>query len=567
MNQKIESALALSVEVSDDVRRESALLDAGFDQQEETWQVILRYVGGEEQIRRVTKGVTAVTGGFGVAVVTEAQLKELAELPEVVYIEKPSVLSYEVANGISASCINPLYQAPYNLTGKNVFVGIIDSGIDIFHPDFRNEDGTTRVRAYWDQSATTAEGEGRGVVYDEAALNGFLENNNAPFRDLSGHGTHVAGIAAGNGRASRGLYRGVAWESDLLVVKLGRSSERGPQTAELMLAVDFCCQYAREHGQPLALNISYGTSYGPHNGRSLLDSYLAQISLYGKNCICVGAGNEGNDGRHKQIRLETEEETVELIVSQGETNVGLYLYGFWQDRYDIQIENPSGDRVTVTAENLGSARYTLGGTRLVLYASAPTPYESQKTILFEFVPTRDRSYINAGIWRFTFVPKTIKMGIVELWLPSGTWISADTFFLQPTRSRTITLPGLSGAVVTVGAYDARTKNYAGFSGRGQEGTAPMKPDLVAPGVEIISCSPGGGYTVKTGTSMACPFVTGSAALLMQWGIVNEHDLYFYGDKIKAALLGSATPLSPLEQYPNNETGWGALCARGALELN
>ena len=148
-------------------------------------------------------------------------------------------------------------------------------------------------------------------------------------------------------------------------------------------------------------------------------------------------------------------------------------------------------------------------------------------------------------------------GQYEMWLPGDAVLNRGTGFLFPTDRTTLTIPSSASRVISVGAYDARTFAYADFSGRGfTRLTNLVKPDLVAPGVEVVTATTGGGYAAFTGTSFATPFVTGSAALLMEWGIVRGNDPYLYGEKVKAYLRRGAKTLPGFARYPNEEVGYG-----------
>lgn len=230
--------------------------------------------------------------------------------------KKPKNLYFSLVQGIRQSCVLPVRRSPYFLEGRDVITAIIDSGIDYFHPDFRNENGSTRILALWDQTLQPREGEKppyefrRGVEFDREDIDRALAAGSeaegfqiVPSRDTSGHGTHVAGIAAGNGRASAGRYTGVAPESELLVVKLGYAGENAfPRTTELMTALDYVVQKALEYRKPAAINISIGNTYGGHSGTSLLETYIDDISNYGRNVICVGSGNEGAaEDTHREL--------------------------------------------------------------------------------------------------------------------------------------------------------------------------------------------------------------------------------------------------------------------------
>jgi minor extracellular serine protease Vpr len=384
------------------------------------------------------------------------------------------------------------------------------------------------------------------------------------------HPTHVTGIAAGNGRASNGRYRGVASQSELLIVKLGSSiGDSFPRTTQLMQGIDYCIKRAIELNMPMAINISFGNNYGSHTGNSLLESYINEMANRFKINIVIGTGNEGTVGRHTGGILSNApgapREIIEIAVGEYEFTFNLQIWKNFYDKFDIAITSPGGTRVGPIPERLGTQRFRVGQTDIFLYYGEPLPYNPQQEIYIEFIPVTD--YIETGIWSIELVPNNIVVGNYDMWLPSGGTLNPDTRFLRPTEQTTLTIPSTADRAITVGAYDAYNDSLAFFSGRGYpRGGAPVKPELVAPGVNINSTSPGGGYTVKSGTSMATPFVTGSCALMMEWGIVNGNDPYMYGEKMKAYLIAGARKLSYESTYPNPTFGFGALCLRESFEL-
>ncbi|MCH5266318.1 MAG: S8 family peptidase [Lachnospiraceae bacterium] len=452
----------------------------------------------------------------------------------------------------------------------NICINLTPEGIDIYHPDFRNEDGTTRLAGLWDQTVTSGTPPMEypiGTFFSREDINTILESGErAPSVDLSGHGTHVTGIAAGNGRASQGRQRGVAYEADILVVKLRGKSQGGfPQTTELMMGVDFCVRKAIELSQPLALNLSYGNSYGSHDGTSLIETYLDEVAGLGRTTICVGSGNEGNQRRHASGQLVMGMDyRIEFTVAPGEFSLGLQLWKQYADKFQITLLAPSGSSVILSENIQGTYRHILDGTELLWYVGEPSPYSQNQEIYLEMVPEGVQTNIQSGIWKIQLSPRRIVEGNFDLWLPSGSSISDETGFLVPSVDTTLTIPSTATKAITVGAYNSDTDSFAFFSGQGYVCCHLVKPDLAAPGVNIVSCAPGGGYTAKSGTSMACPFVTGSAALLMQYGIVQGYDPYLYGQKVKAYLIRGARPLSVYGQYPNESVGWGVLCLRNSL---
>lgn len=603
MSQKIENMLNLALEATEEERSRSEELEIGFDPVEREWELIIKYSGDGNAIRQVAVSLTELMNGYGVAVVREGRIGELAALAEVEFVEKPKSLYFQAENGRRVSCVEPVQAPPLSLTGRGTLVGIVDSGIDLEHPAFRNEDGTTRILALWDQSlpGDPPEGYSRGSEYGADQINALLGANagkegqeksnqeeissgrtepsgseavpglpaRIPGEDVSGHGTAVAGIAAGNGRGSEGRrLRGAAPEAGLIIVKMGTARQEGfPRTTELMEGVDYLIRKALELRMPIAVNISFGNTYGSHDGTSLVERFLNDISDTWKNVICAGSGNEGNTAGHAAGTVtEDRDEEVQLAVQAREPNLNLQIWKSYADEMDISVISPSGERADPFQEILGPQRFVLGGTELLVYYGEPKPYSVKQEIYISFIPRQ--TYVDNGVWRITLTPRRIVEGEYQMWLPSQSALNIGTAFLRPDSDVTLTIPSTASLVVTVAAYDALTFSYADFSGRGPaavyEGSGVPKPDLAAPGVRVSAPAPGGGYREHTGTSFAAPFVTGSAALLMEWGIVKGNDPYLYGEKVKAYLRRGARQLPGYDKWPNALLGYGALCVRDSL---
>lgn len=566
-NQKLENVLNLALNATQEERQKSLELDVGFDAIEREWDLIVKYSGDLSEIRELGIKIVELQNEYAIVTIKENLIEQLADFPQIEYIEKPKQLFFQIENGKRASCIPTVQRSPLSLTGRGVLVAVIDTGIDYSNMVFRNVDGTTRILYLWDQSLSENPPEGYliGSEYTKEQIDEALRQPTlalrrqmVPSQDISGHGTAVAGVAAGNGNG----YRGVAYESDLLVVKLGLPRLNGfPRTTELMQAIDYVVKKALELQRPVAINISFGNTYGPHDGNSLLEQFIQNIANRWKNVICIGTGNEGNTAGHVSgILNDSEEVEIELAVQENETGINVQIWKAYYDVMDISIQSPSGVRVGPIQEILGSQRFQIGETQLLLYYGEPSPYTIDQEIFIDFLPRTD--FITSGIWKIILSPRDIVSGNYAMWLPSQSVLNRGTGFLNPSVSGTQTIPSTAFRTIGVGAYNSDTMTYADFSGRGAG--ARIKPDLVAPGVNILAPIPGGGFENFSGTSFATPFVTGSAALLMQWGIVNGNDAFLYGEKVKAYLQRGAREILGFQEYPNQIVGYGALCVEESL---
>lgn len=578
MSQKLENLLNLALDADQGERERSEELDVGYDKEENVWELIVKYSGTLEAVRQTARSVTELLNGYAVIVIEEERIGQLAQLPEVEFIEKPKKLYFQTDVGRQVSCIDIVQDMPLSLRGKGTLIGIVDSGIDYENAEFRNEDGTTRIVSLWDQSVNGRPPAGylAGTEYTREQIDAALATEDKEVRrqmvktsDVSGHGTAVAGIVAGNGRGSEGRrFRGAAPEAELIIVKMGAPREGGfPRTTELMRGVDYIVRKAVELRRPVAINISFGNTYGSHDGTSLVERFLNDIADMWKNVICIGSGNEGASAGHVSGKVRRQiSETVELAVQQREPALSIQIWKSYVDEMGVSVISPSGRQAGPFYEFLGAQRYILGDTELLIYYGEPKPYSVKQEIYLSLLP--GKQYIESGVWKIVLTPGRIVDGEYQMWLPTQTSLNMGTAFLQPNSMSTLTIPSTASLAVTVAAYDARTFSYADFSGRGPagmyEGENVLKPDIAAPGVRVTAPVPGGGYQSFSGTSFAAPFVTGSAALLMEWGIVRGNDPYLYGEKVKAYLRKGAKQLAGYERWPNALLGYGALCVRDSL---
>ena len=561
VNQKLENLLNLSLDTTAEERSRSSELETGYNPEEQTWELIVKYSGSLDEVRELGALVEEMRNEYAILIVKESLIPLISALPQIEYIEKPKRLFFAINQAKAASCVNILQEAPPYLSGRGVLIAVLDSGIDYFHEAFRRADGTTRILELWDQT--------QNRVYTEAEINRALERGSREAArqivssvDAGGHGTAVTGIAAGASKS----YRGIAYESDLLVVKLGTVRPDGfPRTTELMRAVNYAVAFAAERFLPLVINISFGNTYGSHDGTSLLETFLDDIGNYGRTTILVGSGNEGAASGHTSGTLQMRRtEEVEFTVSSYESSFSIQLWKSYSDQFEVSLQAPSGERFGLFSEELGPARFRYRKTQILLYYGKPGPYSTAQELYFDFIPD-EGSFVDEGIWTFFLRPVSLVSGRYDFWLPSAGVLNAATRFLRPTPDTTLTIPSAASKVITVGAYNSFYNSYADFSGRGfTRLTDQVKPDIAAPGVNITAPAANGGYQSVTGTSFATPVASGAAALLMQWGIVNGNDPFLYGEKVKAYLRRGARKLPGIAEYPNPMVGYGTLCVRDSL---
>ena len=362
--------------------------------------------------------------------------------------------------------------------------------------------------------------------------------------EYGGYGLTGQGVAVGivdegdHGRQVGAVVRQIAPGARILQWNASLGGDVFANSTEVILGVDTLVRQAISENVPLVINLSLGTSMGAHDGQSMFETYLKEVGVLGRNLIVVSAGNEGDAGHHASMDITTGEQFRQFRVGPEVSDLELQIWYSSLDRLFWTLLDPRGNPAEQGAVQLG-----------------PTPYQSRTGFRVRFPGA-----VTPGIWSVRAVPKSVREGRVDLWLPSQDAIGKETRFLIPDPEGTVTLPGTIPEVLTVGAYDSQRRQVAPFSGRGQEDWCAVKPDLIAPGVDLTTDLVG---EALTGTSFSAPVVSAAAALCMEWGIVRENDAYLYGQKLKMFLLRGSRPLAG-SVSPNVQEGWGRLCLESSL---
>lgn len=466
-----------------------------------------------------------------------------------------------------------LRRQPYlNLSGRGIIFGIADTGIDYTHPAFRYGDGSSRILAIWDQTAESVENSKVpfGRLYMREEMNAALELENplelVPVTDEIGHGTFMAGLAAGSINEEE-QFTGIAPDADLLAVKLRQAqpclkkfwfiSEETPAYDEedLIAAADFLIAFAQENKQEMVLYFGISSSRGDHNGRGDFSSYLNLISLQQGRGVVLPAGNEGNASHHFRSRSYEGVMYQDVELRTANIREGLYIE-FWADApdlYGIGFISPVGEVVEKlpTRVSLREAlSFVFEQTKIyVVYERVEETAGATLIRIFMEKPTD-------GIWKLRIFQEEVYGGRFDLWLPIRAFIQGEAVFLKPDPETTVTEPGNSGENMTVGAYDAETEGIYLDSSRGFTRSGRVKPDFAAPGAGVRGPIRGGLYTTRSGTSVAAALTAGVAVLMMEY-----HPKYT-GVQIKNYLIRGAK--RDKRQYPNTEFGWGKVDIYEAL---
>ncbi|ELC8454041.1 S8 family serine peptidase [Clostridium perfringens] len=497
--------------------------------------------------------------GFGILIIKVNDLNRIIELEGLQYIELPKILYTSAYDSNRASCIPSVWNN-YNLTGEGILVGFLDTGIDYTHNAFKDDEGNTRIEYIYDLE--------NGVVYDKNKINEALKSEDpfsiVPEIDLSGHGTHVAGIACAGGNINFDNY-GVAYKSSIAMVKItGENSLRAALSTQLMRGLKFLMDKSNEINKPLVVNISLSTNDGSHNGSSLLEKYIQTFTQLQKAVIVVAAGNEGNSAHHVGGKMKKEED-LDLNIGDGEK--GIILDFFKPVLVDVSVEVISPTGVSTGPMELSESykERFVGREKIVVYSTGPKPFDIQGQTTISILPLGDT--ITSGGWRIIVRKLNNYEGYFDIWLPIAEGLNERTRFLQPSVYNTLGIPATVEGVISVGSYNFLNNNLSAFSGRGV--VRPewlIKPDLVAPGENILSTVEEQGFDTKSGTSMAAPQVSGICALLFEWGIIRNNDPFLYGERIKYYLIKGAKRTIFGEAYPNPDLGYGFVCLDRTMEL-
>ncbi len=525
---------------------------------DEIHEFIVKYNGDLEAVANdLNASYELLDEGYAIITMRAANAPLLYDYSQIEYVEIPKKLFLSISNSLNYSCIIPAQrESSFGLKGTGVIVGIIDSGIDFTHPEFIRGDGTSRILYIWDQniSGNPPEGFNIGSEYDNNEINEALQNSNpfsaVPSEDTIGHGTAVAGVACG--------ANGAAPDSLIISVKLRSSTEENySRTTDVMRAIKYIIDKSMELNMPCAINLSYGTNDGSHYGQSLFESYIDAMAARWKNVIVVASGNEAASNHHYSgVVGQGDTVNIDFTIATYSKTMYLSLWKNFADTMSFEIIMPSGKSTGQIQPTQTFTQNVIDNVRITVLYGLPTHYSPFQEVYVYFESLTDS--IENGIASIVARGIRIINGTINIWLPTDEEVTPNTAFFDVDTDMTMTLPSTANLVIAVGGYRGDTDTVSVFSGRGTDRCGQnVIIDLVAPAENVLTSRAGGGFTTYTGTSIAAPFVTGSAALMMEWGIIQKNDYFLYGQRIKAFLQRNATRIDYLE-YPNHISGYGML---------
>ena len=504
------------------------------------------------------------------------------------YSAVPKLYSLLDVTSMDAAGITPAGELPVlNNQGAGVIVGFVDTGINYTDSLFRNVDGSTRIIGIWDQTnnsdnSNNIENETAkpisafsalyGTQYTAEEINLALNSDNpasiVPTRDENGHGTFLASIAAGN-RDERAGFSGAAPQASIAMVKLKpakqylrdfyliRDGADAYQENDIMMGVSYLYFLARKYSMPLVVCIPLGTNIGSHMGMSRLGQYLNQVSLSNGSAVITAAGNETGARHHFRAVMDadTDEVTAELRVGEREAGFSMELWAENMGAYTVGFISPTGEvarEISVPLRGENTVSFLLEQTQITVYTQIADVSAGSQFIFMRFENPM------SGIWRILIRNSLDIRETFHIWLPVRGFITDETYFLRPDPDTIITDPGNARYPITVTAYDHTKNSIYIHASRGYSLSGRIKPDLAAPGVNILGASVSGRrLTRMSGTSVSAAHLAGAAAILLNWGVLNANYPYLNTPVLKSIFVRGAQR-NPALTYPNREFGYGTL---------
>lgn len=553
-----------------------------------TENYLVQYRGNfKEQIDKVSYACgDIITDTIGVISIQAKDLDRLLkDVPSIVFYSFRYMFVLQDISPSSVDNINNIKINPYlNLTGRNVLIGILDTGIDYLNQEFIREDDTSRIINIWDQTIENNDNHSVyiGQTYSNEQMNNAIKayrNNEDPYKivpskDEVGHGTKAAGIIGARGYNNE--FQGIAHDSDFVVVKLFESTNFKKQlkennvadtpvynSSEVVAGLEYLRKVSSERKQPMVIFIGVGSTEGSHDGTNLVSRYITSLGNNRGLCCVAGVGNEGDSQGHASgyIKSVGDIKVVDLKIPR---EIKYFNFNIWVRRPNvasINVISPTGEASAIIEAKTGKIqpiKFVFLNTTMTVRYYNPDNFTGHEVINIIF------NNIKPGIWSFNLIGKYITDGRYDIWLPPKSTLPENTVFMEPDPFNTLTMPSEAINVVTVAYYG---NNYAliAASGKGFNTNNLINPDISTMGINILTTKVSGGITTFSGSSAATAIVAGACALLLQWGVIDGNDKTMYSKKIRSYLMYGANRNQPYK-YPSREIGYGDFDLLGTFNV-
>ena len=536
--------------------------------------LLIEYRGDESVLQQFSDATVQIIDYFFAVVRVPIQKITDFTIAQLGYYVIPKLSGLTSSNSLEKSGIIKTRNMPtLNLRGKGVLIGILDTGIDYTNPIFKNADNTTKIAALWDQTILINNSTNTyyGTEFTREQINQALNSNN-PYdivssKDEIGHGTMVAGIAAGNEVPDHGFY-GIAPDAELVVVKLKPAKPylkefwRLPSDAvcyqenDILFALEYLEQVAIRLNQPMSICVALGSSLGAHDNSAPLTFNLSVRSQNLNFAVVVAGGNEGNKRRHYYGVIDPKigYDKVELNVGENESGFSLELWGDSPGLFAIDIKTPSGEYIPKMIPRKNdhfSSSFIFEPTQILIDYQTVESRSGDQLILLRFTKP------SPGIWTFNVYGKGDLSLSFHIWLPMNNFITDNTFFLKSNPYTTIISLGNAIDPITVAAYNDMDDSLYADGSKGYTRTDVVKPEITAPGINITCPTLDQGFADMTGTSLAAAHTSGVAAMLLEWGLLRGNLKSVNTADIKFLMIRGARRNIGLT-YPNRDWGYGIL---------
>jgi len=557
---------------------------------EDSPDYLVEYRGNfQEEIDKISYACgDIITNTIGIISTSPQYLYQLLkDVPSIIFIDPRSKFVLQDISPSSVDNINAIKINPYlDLNGRDVLVGMIDTGIDYVNEEFIREDDTSRIASIWDQTIqdTSDQSVYIGKTYSNQEINNAINayrNKQDPYaivpsKDDIGHGTEIAGIIGAKGYNKE--FQGVAPNCEFVIVKLFQSinfknelKANGVKdtpvynTSEVLAGIEYLKNFSIKANKPMVIYLGIGTSEGSHDGNNLISRYLTSVGTIRGIVLVAGVGNEGAAEGHASGYMQAVGNiaTVELKIPR---EIKYFSFNIWvlkPNRASLNVISPNGEAsnfIKAKSNKIGIYNFVFFKTEMIVKYYAPEHFTGHEVINITL------NNIKAGIWTFQLRGDYITTGKYHIWLPPQKTLPEDTKFLQSDPFITLTIPSTARKVTTV-AYYGNENALVASSGKGfNTNDIEINPDIATLGINILTTKALGGTTTVSGSSAATAIVSGACALLMQWGIVNRNDITMYSTKVTTYLIHGADRSNPIYRYPNREIGYGFFDLLGTFNI-